>query len=175
MMLGRARRGNGDCMDRSLRSTKEVRGVILGLALSFAALAASILAPGRLDARPQKSAQPDEQFQTLIRSTEGADLFRAYCASCHGRDAKGHGPAAPALKATVPDLTMITRNNGGDFPVDRIRRIITGDHVIASHGSREMPIWGPIFHQIEADIDRGNVRLDNLIKYLESIQAGKHA
>ena len=145
------------------------------LPLIFVALGASILAPGRLDAGPQKPAQPDPQFQTLIRSTEGADLFRAYCASCHGRDAKGHGPAAPALKATVPDLTMITRNNGGDFPVDRIRRIITGDHVVASHGSREMPIWGPVFHQVEADIDRGNVRLDNLIKYLESIQASKHA
>jgi len=34
-----------------------------------------------------------------------------------------------------------------------------------------MPIWGPVFHQVESDVDRGYVRLDNLIKYLESIQA----
>lgn len=162
-------------LDSKHQSFHRGRRTVALLPLILVALGASILASGRIHARPQKPAQPDPQFQTLIRSTEGADLFRAYCASCHGRDAKGHGPAAPALKATVPDLTMITRNNGGDFPVDRIRRIITGDHVIASHGSREMPIWGPIFHQIEADIDRGNVRLDNLIKYLESIQAGKHA
>ena len=46
-----------------------------------------------------------------------------------------------------------------------------GDEVLAAHGSREMPIWGPIFHQIEADVDRGNVRLENLVKYLESIQS----
>ena len=46
-----------------------------------------------------------------------------------------------------------------------------GEEVLASHGSREMPIWGPIFHQIEADVDRAHVRLDNLVKYLESIQA----
>ena len=46
-----------------------------------------------------------------------------------------------------------------------------GEEALASHGSREMPIWGPIFHQIEADVDRGNVRLENLMKYLESIQA----
>lgn len=45
-----------------------------------------------------------------------------------------------------------------------------GEGMIASHGSREMPVWGPVFHQVEADVDRGNVRLENLVKYLESIQ-----
>ena len=49
-----------------------------------------------------------------------------------------------------------------------------GEEVSASHGSREMPIWGPIFHQIESDVDRGNVRLENLVKYLESIQSIPH-
>jgi mono/diheme cytochrome c family protein len=43
--------------------------------------------------------------------------------------------------------------------------------MIASHGSREMPVWGPIFHQVEEDVDRGYVRLDNLVKYLQSIQS----
>jgi len=134
-----------------------------------------LLSPGTLAAQSQKSApSPDDQFPPLIRSTKGADLFRAYCASCHGTNAQGHGPAAAALRATVPDLTLIARRNGGEFPVERVRRIITGDHVLASHGSREMPVWGPIFHQVEADIDRGNVRMENLIKYLESIQAGSH-
>jgi len=108
--------------------------------------------------------------QTLIRSVEGADLYRAYCASCHGRNGKGNGPVASALKATVPDLTVIAKNNQGQFPVGRIRRIIMGDGMIASHGSREMPVWGPIFHQVEADVDRAPVRLENLVKYLESIQ-----
>jgi mono/diheme cytochrome c family protein len=144
--------------------------------LVVAVLASAILAPGRLSAQTQKSAtSSDDQFPPLIRSTQGADLFRAYCASCHGTNAQGHGPAAAALRATVPDLTLIARRNGGEFPVERVRRIITGDHVLASHGSREMPVWGPIFHQVEADIDRGNVRMENLIKYLESIQAGSHA
>jgi len=145
------------------------------LSLIVAVLTGVLLAPGTLAAQSQKSApSPDDQFPPLIRSTKGADLFRAYCASCHGTNAQGHGPAAAALRATVPDLTLIARRNGGEFPVERVRRIITGDHVLASHGSREMPVWGPIFHQVEADIDRGNVRMENLIKYLESIQAGSH-
>ena len=101
---------------------------------------------------------------------EGPDLFRAYCASCHGKDGKGNGPVAATLKATVPDLTIITVSNDGNFPVARMKRIIMGEGMIASHGSREMPVWGPIFHQVEEDVDRGNVRVENLITYLESIQ-----
>lgn len=118
--------------------------------------------------------RPDqEKRQTLIRSVAGMDLYRAYCASCHGKNGKGDGPMAPALKAKVPDLTVITTNNRGQFPVTRVRRILTGEEgMIASHGSREMPVWGPIFHEAEAPVDLGPVRLDNLVKYLESIQVG---
>jgi len=113
-----------------------------------------------------------EKQEALIRSVEGADLYQAYCASCHGKNGKGNGPAAPALKATVPDLTVIAKNNRGEFPAARVRRIVMGEGMIASHGSREMPVWGPIFHQVEADVDRAPVRLENLVKYLESIQVG---
>jgi mono/diheme cytochrome c family protein len=77
---------------------------------------------------------------------------------------------APTLKASVPDLTVVAKNHGGQFPANLVRKIIAGDEVSASHGSRDMPIWGPIFHQIEWDQDLGNVRLENLVKYLESIQ-----
>ena len=116
---------------------------------------------------------PEQPLPPLIRSTKGPDLFRAYCASCHGINGKGNGPASVALKAKAPDLTVLSKNNKGQFPEDRIRRTITGEDVVAAHGSREMPVWGPIFHQIEEDIDRGNVRLDNLVKYIESIQSLK--
>ena len=111
------------------------------------------------------------QFTPLIRSVEGPDLFRAYCAPCHGLSGKGSGPAAPALKAQVPDLTLLARNHRGQFPAAYVREVIVGDKVVIAHGSREMPVWGPVFHQIEADVDRGNVRLENLVQYLESIQA----
>jgi mono/diheme cytochrome c family protein len=134
-------------------------------------------ATGGAKASTQTSSQdvrraPDtEAQQNLIRSLEGVDLYKAYCASCHGKTGKGDGPMAPMLKATVPDLTAIAKTNRGVFPEARVRRIILGEGTIASHGSREMPVWGPIFHQIEEDVDRGNVRLENLVKYLESIQS----
>jgi mono/diheme cytochrome c family protein len=139
----------------------------LGFALSCFALASL---GATLQTAPKTQEKTKEQLEQLIYSVRGPDLFRAHCAPCHGTDAKGGGPMAPTLKATVADLTVLTKNNGGQFPSARVRRIIMGDHVLASHGSREMPVWGPIFHQIEEDQDFGNVRLQNLVKYLESIQ-----
>ncbi|MGC1580324.1 MAG: cytochrome c [Candidatus Acidiferrales bacterium] len=147
---------------------REVR-LLAGIAVFCAAIATcgfqSQVAP--------KAPMPEQPLPSLIRSTNGPDLFRAYCASCHGIDAKGHGPAAVALKPKVPDLTVLAKNNRGQFPEQRVRKVIMGDDIVAAHGSREMPIWGPIFHQIEEDVDRGYVRLDNLVKYLESIQSLK--
>jgi mono/diheme cytochrome c family protein len=122
---------------------------------------------------PPKQAPADQPLPPLIRSVKGPDLFRAYCAPCHGVSGEGNGPAAASLKTKPPNLTILAKNNGGKFPEARVRKVIMGDDVIASHGSREMPIWGPIFHQIEEDVDRGNIRLDNLLKYLESIQTAK--
>jgi len=88
-------------------------------------------------------------------------------------DAKGNGPAAPALKTRPPDLTILAKDGGGRFPEDRVRKTIMGDDILAAHGSREAPVWGPVFHQIEEDVDRGPVRLANLVKYLKLIQVPK--
>jgi mono/diheme cytochrome c family protein len=140
--------------------------LLLGLALGCLALAGAASIPQTEPAAPDLSTP-------LIYSIKGPDLFRSYCAACHGPDAKGGGPAAPALKATVPDLTLLAKNNGNRFPGTRVVKIIAGDQIVVSHGSREMPIWGPVFHRIESDQDFGNVRITNLTKYLESIQSGK--
>jgi mono/diheme cytochrome c family protein len=139
------------------------------LELALAVVVASVVLSGA-GKQTQTAPNAEEQSTPLIRSVEGPDLFRAYCAPCHGVSAKGTGPAAPAFKVKVPDLTLLAKNNRGKFPAADVREVIMGDKVVVAHGSREMPIWGPIFHQIESDVDRGNVRLENLVKYLESIQ-----
>jgi mono/diheme cytochrome c family protein len=119
----------------------------------------------------QEKPATQKAYENLIFSVRGPDLFRAHCASCHGLNGKGDGPVAPSLRATVADLTVLAKHNGGTFPEARARRIISGDAPsLLPHGSREMPVWGPIFHQVEEDQDFGNVRLKNLIVYLESIQ-----
>ena len=125
---------------------------------------------GRVAAAQTKS-PAQKQYEKLIYSVRGPDLYQAHCAACHGPEGKGNGPAAAALKTKPADLTILAKNNGGEFPSQRVQKFISGDDPsLPSHGSREMPIWGPIFHQIEEDQDLGNVRLQNLIKYLETIQ-----
>jgi mono/diheme cytochrome c family protein len=139
----------------------------LQLVPAIATVSVAILAASQ---QTQSAPSAEGQPSLLIHSIEGPDLFRAYCAACHGVDAKGTGPAAHALKARMPDLTSLARKNHGQFPAARVRETIMGEQVVAAHGSREMPIWGPVFHQVEGDVDWGNVRLENLVKYLESIQ-----
>jgi mono/diheme cytochrome c family protein len=112
-----------------------------------------------------------KEYKQLFYSVRGPDLYHAHCGACHGPEGKGNGPAAAALNTKPADLTSLAKNNGGEFPTQRIQKFISGDDPsLLSHGSREMPVWGPIFHQIEEDQDFGNVRLQNLIKYLETIQ-----
>jgi len=108
----------------------------------------------------------------VIESMAGSDLYTFYCASCHGQDGSGDGPAASALKAHPADLTALARRNGGTFPADRIRAVVThGDQPGPTvHGSRDMPVWGPIFRALDPDDTRTRVRVDAIIEHVASLQ-----
>ena len=97
-------------------------------------------------------------------------MFQTYCASCHGVTARGTGPVADLLRRTPPDLTQYAARNRGIFPRDRVYRIIEGRDV-ASHGNREMPVWGDAFRS-EGVRSPGEVkdRIDAIVQYLERIQ-----
>jgi mono/diheme cytochrome c family protein len=118
------------------------------------------------------AAQKQDKTTSSERNTvEGAKIFQHHCAACHGADGRGHGPASVALKHPVPDLTLISQRSGGKFPYQRAKEIIEGKVPgLLAHGDREMPIWGPIFHEVESDQDWGEVRLDAITKHVESIQ-----
>lgn len=134
------------------------------LLLSLFCLSAVLLAAA------QKQ-EPDKTTSPSRNPIEGPKIFRYYCAACHGGDGRGHGPASVALKHAVPDLTLISQRNGGKFPYEHVKEIIEGKQPgPLAHGDLEMPIWGPIFHEVESDQDWGEVRLDAITNYLESIQ-----
>lgn len=104
-------------------------------------------------------------------STElsGEEIFKSYCATCHGSDAKGKGPMAAVLKVPPPDLTTLSRRNNGKFPADQIASVLKNGVDLPSHGTAEMPIWGSTF----ADIKTHRVvtmRVTEMIRYLQSIQ-----
>jgi len=101
----------------------------------------------------------------------GKTLFMEHCASCHGDDAKGAGPAALALKRQPPDLTALAKRNHGKFPYDEVSKAIDGDVEVPAHGSREMPTWGPLFLALTDLNTREAERLTTtLADYIKSLQ-----
>ena len=109
----------------------------------------------------------------LTDSLVGSDLFRAYCANCHGSDSKGHGPVANVLKVSPADLTTLARRHGGKYPAALVRDTLNGARVpnpSVAHGTTEMPLWGAIFRQLDTKESVAKVRVENLVKYVESIQ-----
>jgi mono/diheme cytochrome c family protein len=104
----------------------------------------------------------------------GVQLYQRFCASCHGKGAEGDGPVAATFKATVPDLTLLARRRGDQFPRDLVRRVIDGRDIKAPHGSREMPVWGQEFWQAQGADDAARAKsaalVEQLVVYLESIQ-----
>ena len=119
------------------------------------------------------SQKPSTPAPDPLLAEVGAELFVTYCASCHGVDARGDGPAAPALRPPPTDLTRISASSGGVFPESSIARLIDGRFDLPAHGSREMPVWGTrLADQIPGmatgEVARGQII--SLVEYLKSLQ-----
>ena len=114
---------------------------------------------------------PRSQTPPLVpESLVGSVSFDLYCASCHGRQGRGDGPTATALRTRPADLTVLSRDNRGTFPRDRVLAFIEGTTRSAAHGTSEMPVWGPTLRALDASDARVTVRLRNLVAFVESIQ-----
>lgn len=98
---------------------------------------------------------------------DGAAMYHSYCAACHGKTGKGDGPAASALKAKPADLTMLSKQHGGEISAKDFEDKVSGVNMSPAHGDKDMPIWGPVFRTLGND----QLRLYNLRKYIESLQS----
>lgn len=104
-------------------------------------------------------------------AASGKEMYDAYCASCHGTDGRGSGPAATALKNVPTDLTKLTKSHGGTYPVLKVQHVILGDSAPFAHGSRDMPVWGPVFRALSESHDSEiHLRVVNLARYIQSLQ-----
>jgi mono/diheme cytochrome c family protein len=126
-------------------------------------------------------AQENQIKKTQVKPTSsvsGAQMFKEYCAVCHGPRGKGDGPVATALKVPPPDLTTLARRHDGKFPDDYVSNVLKNGVQNPAHGSGEMPVWGPIFDTMNRwkalcpgmDETPVTLRITNLTNYLESIQ-----
>ena len=104
----------------------------------------------------------------------GEQMYGTYCAVCHGRDGRGMGPAALSLKVAPPDLTLLSKKNGGKFPSDHVTTVLRFGVNAPAHGTSEMPIWGNLLHTLHPGEREGGMlvqqRIKNLTDYLKLIQ-----
>ena len=134
--------------------------------------ALAILLFSALAAGQQTGAETKVDASAKNEPISGKQLYVSYCAMCHGTDAKGGGPFSPQLKVWPPDLTQLAKKNNGTYPAMRVSEMIDGEFGKSStHGSREMPIWGPVFRSMaHGHNDNAQLRISSIVKYLESLQ-----
>lgn len=153
--------------DRSLRTAHWRFSV--GAAAAALLIVAAAVAPSAQRAASQSTAAQTPVL--TLDSLTGRDSFDRYCASCHGSGGRGDGPTASALKTRPVDLTQLARRNGGAYPEVRVRSVISGyDDAVSAHGTSEMPVWGPIFRALDPSDARVAQRLENLVRYIDTLQ-----
>ncbi len=119
------------------------------------------------------------KYPTFPDLAPDASEFMFSCSSCHGTDAKGAGYLARHFRdVNPPDLTQLAAKNNGVFPIETVFAVIDGRNEVATHGPRQMPVWGARY-LLEETRDgqpdelselRVRNRINVLVQYLVSIQ-----
>jgi mono/diheme cytochrome c family protein len=122
-----------------------------------------------------------QEDQTEVKHTHppdahrvsGEEMYRMYCAVCHGIDGKGGGPVTPALRDQVPDLTTLSQSHGGKYPAQYVVNVLRfgAEKDFRAHGNQDMPIWGRVFASTpKSDKSTVTRRITDLTQYLGTLQ-----
>jgi mono/diheme cytochrome c family protein len=116
-------------------------------------------------------ALPEEEAADASTLEIGAMLYRVHCQSCHGEAGHGDGLIAKYLTIPTADLTTISERRGGEFPFDEMYDIVDGRD-LPGHGTRAMPVWGPVFKVTEENPDKRLIKekITALVHHLKSLQ-----
>jgi mono/diheme cytochrome c family protein len=123
---------------------------------------------------PQATQPPNKKSLKIVpieqsKPNSGAQMFKDYCASCHGVGGRGDGPAVAFLKTPPPDLRLMAQRNSGKYPALRVKAILTqGPDSTRAHGDLDMPTWGGLFRS--SHYGSPELRIANLTTFIESIQ-----
>jgi mono/diheme cytochrome c family protein len=146
------------------------RRVVLCFLFLLVACMASTLTPQA--GQSARASRHDDTTQLPVGYVpSGKQMYREYCASCHGADGRGRGPVAVVLRKQPPNLTTLAQRHGGTFPEDYVISVLRFGPGFSGHGSSEMPVWGPIFQYLENYNEAAvRQRIKNLCDFLKSIQ-----
>ena len=119
------------------------------------------------------------QYSSVLAGEEliGSDEYRLSCLNCHGVGGKGNGPMAEYLIKKPSDLTVLSKNNKGEYPFLRVYQTIDGRVQVPGHGDRDMPIWGMRYLEEDAQRYGGfggedvvRARILQLVYYIQLLQ-----
>jgi len=120
-------------------------------------------------ARQEKTKVPSPASAT--NATAGRETFLKFCASCHGTSGHGDGPVVFSLRAPPPDLTTLTKRHDGKYPAGYVSAVLNFGRSLSSHGSEDMPVWGPRLRNLDPVRDpTGQQHVDDLVAFIESLQ-----
>ena len=138
------------------------------------ALAGMLLALGSAFLASQEILQQDTQVKRPpiphSNPQSGEQMYKDYCAACHGSAGKGDGPAAAFLKTWPPDLTKMAERNKGKYPEVKVKETLLFGISSQAHGTSDMPVWGRLFRMEDQNKKEVNTRVSKLTQYLQSIQ-----
>jgi mono/diheme cytochrome c family protein len=152
--------------NQPLREKLAIAAVVVGSVL------VGSLAAFQQDALPASANAVQTPGESQGRERAGSDVFRTYCASCHGTTGVGDGPLASSLRRKPANLRQIAKRNGGEYPSELVYRVIDGRQPVRGHGGPDMPVWGDAFARTTDATDEESVKrkIDALVAYLKSIQ-----
>ncbi len=100
----------------------------------------------------------------------GKQMYKDYCAACHGMEGKGNGPAVEFLKAPPPDLTIMGKGHDDMYVTNHVRTVLRFGTENKAHGTLDMPLWGQMFNALNNNDAVVTLRISNLCEYVQSIQ-----
>lgn len=159
------------CIRRALVSITRLFVLFLPLATMLV-----VFTPGLVTAQQAESKEVKVTEAPIVRSdpASGKQMYLDYCAPCHGISGTGNGLAAPALKAQPANLTLLAKNNTGNYPADHVTNVLKFGTQTPVHGSKDMPVWGRLFASLSASSGtkraESELRIQKLRDYIETLQ-----
>jgi nucleotide-binding universal stress UspA family protein/mono/diheme cytochrome c family protein len=163
-----------ECPVLTVREPREKEAVKkpIGAAMAAGAMLVGAMFLSSLGATVASAQSAPASQPAMKQAIAGGELYRTYCATCHGTAARGDGPLADSMRRRPSDLTEIAKRNGGVYPAETVYRTIDGKRPVRGHGGPDMPVWGDAFERSRDGGDAEKVRtlIQSLVDYLEAIQ-----
>jgi mono/diheme cytochrome c family protein len=150
------------------KETAMPRQILVGLLLLLVGILSAV--QGRSAGTGQQEKGLKKVDISYTAPTSGAEMYKSYCAACHGTEGKGDGPAVEFLKTPPPDLRMLAQHNQGKYPADHVAMTLRLGTRSRAHGTSDMPLWGELFRTVDVNQSLGELRVKNLTNFVESMQ-----